>query len=189
MLLALLGVLALPAAVLAADPVDVAGGVTNADATPAAGVEVLVIVEGSDIVTATTTDDAGAFALQVEAEVGDTLEVRATGPTIRTGPDEDGCVTSSTSSGTVTITIEVLPLAPVAVVLDRAISSVICSTTAGPDQATRHPRSEPTPPATDGPGSGAVGGTGWLAVLAGLACISAAALVATGRRRRVTRRG
>jgi hypothetical protein len=181
-LCALSGLLALPAVALAAGPVAVSGAVTGADTSPAAGVEVTVMVDGSDTVQATTTDGTGSFAVEVTAEVGDTLEIRATGPTVRTGPDEDGCTTSTTPSGRVTLAIEALPLDPVAVVMDTVIEDRVCAATATPGQPTTRPHPRPTPPPTDGIDRPAGRHRGWLAIVAGLACLSSGLLLAARRR-------
>ena len=165
----------LPATATAADPVVVAGVVTAAGGVPAAGVEVVVVVAGTDLVRATTTDAAGAFSVEVEAAVGDTIDIRATGPTVSGEPDEAGCVTSRTPIGGAGVTIESLPLDPVAVELDQAIESQVCSATATPDRPSSTHRSNPTPPATDraSDGDGATpAGRPFLAV-AGLAFVLA----------------
>ncbi len=139
----------LPATATAADPVVVAGVVTAASGVPAAGAEVVVVVAGTDLVRATATDAVGAFSVEVEAAVGDTIDIRATGPTVSGEPDEAGCVTSRTPIGAAGVTIESLPLDPVAVELDKAIESLVCSATATPDRPSSTHRSNPTPPATD----------------------------------------
>ena len=48
------------------------------------------MVAGTDLVRATTSDAAGAFSVEVEAAVGDTIDIRATGPTVPGEPDEAG---------------------------------------------------------------------------------------------------
>jgi hypothetical protein len=179
----LFGLLTLPAVALAADPVRVPGAVTGADGSPVAGVEVLVMVRGSDTAQSTTTDDAGSFELAVAAGVGDTLEIRATGATVRTGPDQDGCTTSTTPTGRATVTIEALPLDPVAVVMDAAIVDRVCPATATPAQPTRRPHARPTPPPTDAVGGPVVEDGGWVAIVAGLACLSAGLATAALNRR------
>ncbi len=167
----------LPATSLAADPVAVAGVVTESG-VPAPGVEVVVMVAGTDLVRATTTDPAGAFSVDVEATVGDTIDIRATGPTVSGEPDEAGCVTSRTPIGDAGVAIESLPLGPVAVELDQAIESQVCSATATPeppDRPDRTHRPNPTPPATDGAadGTGATPAGRPFLVVAGLAFVLA----------------
>jgi hypothetical protein len=177
---ALCALLALPATASAAELVDVTGTVVSQDTTPAAGVEVLVRVVGSDIVQPVTTGDDGSFAVQVLAAVGDTLEVRATGATVRTGPDEEGCTRSSTPFGAVSVTIEELPLEPIGVLLDELLVDEVCAATATPGH-----QGGVTPPPTDaltGPAGG--GGPGWLAVVTLLALVSSCTLLATPRRAR-----
>ena len=113
--------------------------------------------------------------VEVEAAVGDTIDIRATGPTVSGEPDEAGCVTSRTPIGGAGVTIESLPLDPVAVGLDHAIESRVCSATATPDRPRRTHRPAPTPPATDraSDGDGATpAGRPFLAV-AGLAFVLA----------------
>ena len=66
------------------------GGRVRPDGVPAAGVEVVVVVAGTDLVRATTTDAAGAFSVEVEAAVGDTIDIRATGPTVSGGARRGG---------------------------------------------------------------------------------------------------
>ena len=67
-------VLVLPATALAAT-FDVGGTVTNTDGSPAAGAEITILVQGTDQIVATTTDENGAWTLQVDAEPGAVLEV------------------------------------------------------------------------------------------------------------------
>ena len=184
--LALAGLVAIvvPAVLLAADPAVVAGTVSVVDGSPAPGVEVLVVVAGTDTARSTTTDADGAYAVQVEAAVGDVLEIRATGPTQTGEPDEDGCVTSRTPTGRVSLTIEALPLEPVPVVLDGTIESRVCAATAAPDAPHRTPRPDPTPPATDGPGGGSSrDGNVLLALGAMLVSAGGALFVVRGRAR------
>src|SRR5690349_16275383 len=95
-------VLVLPATALAATT-DVGGTVTAAGA-PAVGAEVTVLVQGTDQILSTTTDESGAWTLQLDVEPGAVLEVNGTGQTTTTDPDKDGCVTSSTPSGQVEVT-------------------------------------------------------------------------------------
>lgn len=152
--LAALVVLLAPASpVEAAELVDVAGTVHNADGSAAAGVEVLVGVAGSDVVQPLTTDANGAFATQVEASVGDTIDLRATGATVRTGPDAEGCTRSTTPTGRASLVIEALPVPPATVTLDILIESETCA-------ATGKPEPDPTPPPTDARAGGAPGPAG-----------------------------
>ena len=134
----------------AADPVVVAGVVSDTDGAPAAGVEVVVVVAGTDLVRATTTDAAGAFSVEVEAAVGDTIDIRATGPTSRASPTRRAASPAETPIGGAGVTIESLPLDPVAVGLDHAIESRVCSATAAPDAAAPDPSARPDA-AGDGP--------------------------------------
>ena len=153
----------------------VAGVVSDPDGVPAAGVEVVVVVAGTDLVRATTTDAAGAFSVEVEAAVGDMIDIRATGPTVSGEPDEAGCVTSRTPIGGCRCHDRVAAARPVAVELDHAIESRVCSATAAPDRPRRTHRPDPTPPATDraADGDGATpAGRPFLAV-AGLAFVLA----------------
>ena len=170
--------LALPAGTLGADSVTVAGSVVI-DRQPAAGATVVVTVTGTDIVVATATDEQGAFRVDLEAGVGDELVIVATGRTIRTGPDAQGCVHSETPTGRVTTTIEALPPDPVSVSLDQVISSTVCSATATP-----RPTARVTPPATDASGSGpGTAGAGLLLVLGILALTAGGTLALAPRRR------
>ncbi len=163
----------------AAELVDVAGTVRTPDGAAVAGVEVLVSVAGSDIVTPATTDEGGAYAVQVEAGIGDTLEVRATGATVRTGPDADGCTQSRTPTGRAFVVIEALPPSPVDVVLDGLIEDETCA-------ATGKPTPDPTPPSTDAvaavrPAGVDAGAMSWL--LVGSAWLTAVGAIAAVRRR------
>ena len=141
-----LALAAVPGLASAAGLVDVAGIVHHADATPAAGVEVLVGVAGTDLVQPATTDADGAFAVQLEAAPGDTIELRATGPTTRSEPDEEGCVHATTLTGRASFVLGEGTPEPVAVVLDTLLESTVCTTTAAPE-----PTPRVTPPATDRP--------------------------------------
>lgn len=164
----LLALLVLPESASAADLVDVSGTVRQRDNTPAVGVQVLVGVSGSDVVHPATSGADGSFDVQIEAQVGDVIEVRATGATVRTGPDERGCVHAATPTGRTTFTIEALPLEPVVVVLDSVIDDTVCSSTATPART-----AGPTPPATDTSGAQQrSGGTGWLISVCALSAIS-----------------
>ena len=79
--------------------IDVGGTVTNTDGAPAAGAEVTILVQGTDQILSTTTDESGAWALQLDAEPGAVLEVNGTGQTTTSEPDADGCITTTTLSG------------------------------------------------------------------------------------------
>jgi hypothetical protein len=186
-------VVALPASVLGAT-VDVAGTVSAPDGVSVAGVEVAVLVQGTDQVIATTTDEAGAWALQVDAEPGAVLEVKATGAQAQSEPGEDGCVTLTTPIGRIEVTIEELPLAAVEVPLDGVITDETC-----PEPPTPKPVDTPeptppftggaaarTPPSTDAPGAdgpGAVGSA--FLVVAGVLAMVVGGSVAIARRRTV----
>ena len=178
-------VLALPASVLAAT-VDVTGTVTAPDGVSVAGVEVSVLEPGTDQIIATTTDETGAWALQVEAEPGAVLTFDAKGAQTRSEPDEDGCVTLTTPTGRVEVTVTELPLAPIEVPLDGAITGEVCSATATPD-ATAKPdkvtKPDTTPPSTDALGVAGPGatGSGMLVVVGLLALASGASLVLARR--------
>lgn len=165
-------VLAFPGSALAAT-VDVAGTVTALGGAPAAGVEVVVLVEGTDQIVSATTDAQGAWAAQVDADTGAVLEISATGPTTRSEPDERGCVTLTTPTGRVTVTIESLPLAAIEVPLDGEITGQVCSATATPDPGV-------TPPPTDAAGGNPTSpgsGTGLaILLLAGVSSLVLAAM-------------
>ena len=170
---ALVSLLAMPSAALAADPVSVSGTVVR-DGAPVTGVQVVVSVTGSDQIVAATTDEAGAFAVQVEAEVGSEVRIDATGQTSRSEPDAQGCVRIETPAGELTFTIEALPLAALEVPLDDELTGVVCAPTATPGV---------TPPSTDVPANGAArpSGTGLLLVL-GVLAILAGGMIALARR-------
>jgi hypothetical protein len=175
---ALVALLALPGVASAAELVDVTGRVRNADTTPAPGVEVLVGVAGTDIFQPVTTDADGAFAAQVEASPGDTIEIRATGATVRSEPDEEGCVHATTPTGRASVVLGEGAPEPVDVVLDTILESTVCTTT-----ASREPTPRVTPPATDRLTAGASGAeTGLAAALAVLGSLVAAGWIATRRR-------
>ena len=162
---ALTTLLALPSGALAADPVTVSGTVVHAGA-PVTGVQVVVSVTGSDQIASATTDEQGAFSVQVDAQVGSQLRIDATGQTSRSDPDAQNCVHLETPTGTLTTTIEALPLDPVQVAMDDVLTGTVC----GPTQAPHI-----TPPSTDvaprpsegTPGSGLLVVLGVLAVVAG----------------------
>lgn len=179
LLVALVVALLVPSAVLAAEPVPVTGTVVR-DGQPVVGVEVVVTVTGSDIIAPATTDEAGAFGVDIEAGVGSELRIFATGRTTRTGPDQRGCVRSETPIGELTTVIEALPPAPLTVELDTVLSSEVCSATGTPSDAT--PRV--TPPSTDGLRAGSPGsaGNGLALVLGLLALAGAGSLLAVRRR-------
>jgi hypothetical protein len=180
----------LPATATAADRVVVAGVVTGPGGVPAANVEVVAVVAGTDLVRAATTDAAGAFSVEVEAAVGDTIDIRATGPTVSGEPDEAGCVTSRTLIGGAGITIESLPLDTIAIELDQAIESRVCSATATPDRPHGTHRPDPTPPATDAAaeGSGATPAGRPFLLVAGLAFLLAGIAMVVAWRSRSARR-
>ena len=171
--LAAAALLALPAAASAASTIDLTGIVTR-DGAPVAGVAVTALLDGTDMIVAATTDETGAFALQLEGDIGGVVQVRATGPTITLPPDDDGCVRSETPTGKVTVTIEALPVPPVAVSLDTVLVSSVCSATASPEPAATLPPTDATRPGQGGrgaaPGSmlGVLGLLGLIAALAGL---------------------
>ncbi|OGO59570.1 MAG: hypothetical protein A2V85_06500 [Chloroflexi bacterium RBG_16_72_14] len=176
--IALVALLALPGVASAAELVDVSGTVRNVDTTPAPGVEVLVGVAGTDIFQPVTTDAAGAFAAQIEAAPGDTIEIRATGATVRSEPDEEGCVHATTPTGRASFVLGEGAPGPVEVVLDTMLESTVCTTTATPE-----PTPRVTPPATDRPGAGASGaGSGLAVALAVLGSLVAAGWLAARRR-------
>ena len=130
---ALAFVLVLPATVLAAT-VDVGGTVTNLDGTPAVGAEIAILIQGSDTIVATTTDEAGAWALQLDAEPGATLEVNGTGVSTASEPDADGCITTTTPSGQTTATIPADgPVPAIDFPLDNLITGTACATATPPD--------------------------------------------------------
>jgi hypothetical protein len=170
----LLVALAAPGAALAADPVTVTGTVMR-DGGPVVGVEVVVTVVGGDVIASTATDEQGAFAVELEAALGDELEVFATGQTSRTGPDSRGCVRSETPVGEARGTVDALPPAPIAVELDRVLTSTVCTATGRPGV---------TPPSTDrvaGRPAGSSGG-GLLLVLGVLALAGGGSLALVRRR-------
>jgi hypothetical protein len=123
----------------------------------------------------TTTDANGAFAVGVDGDVGSVVQVRATGPTVSFPPDEQGCVRSETPTGRVTITIEALPVPPIAVSLDTLLVGRVCGATATPGPAVTLPATDTVGPAAGGrdapTGSlaGLLGVLGAIATLAGMA--------------------
>ena len=173
-------VIALPGTALAA-AVDVTGTVTAADGTtPVPGVEVAILVQGTDEIYATTTDAAGAWTIPLDLEPGDVLEVNATGETTRSEPDGEGCITVATPTAQVEVTVGETALEPVTVVLDGEISSKVCSATATPDTAAP----AVTPPSTDTGATGATASGGGILVVVGLLAlvIALAARFLTPRR-------
>lgn len=181
--LAIALVLVLPATALAAT-YDVSGTVTDKGGAPVAGVEVTILVQGTDIVMAATSDANGAWGLQVDADPGAVLEVNATGPTTRSEPDSKGCVTSTTMSGQTTAELpaEGQPDA-VALVLDNELTGKVCAETGKPDGPV-----EPqiTPPSTDtvGTGAGSSDNRSLLLVAGLLGVIGLSVSMAASRRRR-----
>jgi hypothetical protein len=123
---------------------------------------------------------------RVAAQPGDTIEMRATGPTVRSEPDEEGCVHATTPTGRASFVLGEGAPEPVDLVLDTILESTVCTTTATP----RPPR-QATPPATDAgdAGRGGAAGTGWLGVLAVLAATTALVALAPRRRRAGARAG
>ena len=136
------------------------------DGAPVTGVEVVVSVTGSDQIVAATTDESGAFVVQLEVEAGSEVHVDATGQTSRSEPDAANCVHLETPTGSLTFTIQELPPAAVEVTLDEVLTGLVCGPTATPGLTT---------PSTDGdasaPGTSSGGGTllvlGVLALLTG----------------------
>jgi hypothetical protein len=138
--------LVLPATALAAT-VDVGGTVTNTDGSPAVGAEITILVQGTDAILATTTDENGVWALQLDVEPGAVLEVNGTGQATSTEPDADGCVTSTTPSGQTNATIPAEGTVPaIDFPLDTLLTGTVCATV--------------TPPDTGGNGGGAGNGGG-----------------------------
>jgi hypothetical protein len=125
-------VLVLPATALGATT-DI-GGTVTVDGAPAAGAEVTVLVQGSDQILSTTTDENGAWALQVDVEPGAVLDVDGTGQTTTSEPDKDGCVTSTTPSGHAQVTVPAEgAVPPVDFALDTILSGTVCATATPPD--------------------------------------------------------
>jgi hypothetical protein len=174
-LLLLATLLAMPGVALAADPVTVSGTVVR-DGAPVTGVSVTVTVVGSDVIAAAVTDENGAFAVDVEAAVGDVVQVSATGQTFTSPPDANGCVRTETPTGRASLALEQLPPAPIEVALDQLVTSEACGATHTPLL---------TPPATDAgagtrPTSGAGGG---LLLVLGVLAFAGAGSLAVARRR------
>ncbi len=170
----LVSILALPSAALGADPVTVSGTVVR-DGTPVNAAQVVVHVSGSDQLAATTSDEQGAFSVQVDAEVGSELRIDVTGQTSRTDPDKQNCVKVETPTGELTVTIAALPLDPVEVAMDQVVGGTVCGPTPTPGV---------TPPSTDALPAAVSGGsgTGVLVVLGVLAVLAAGGLALVARR-------
>lgn len=130
--LALVALLALPGTALGLSTVTVTGTVTQ-EGAPVAGVEVTLLVTGSDQIMSGTTDASGAFAIEVEADVDAELQLRATGPTTVSDPDEEGCVHHDTRVGRLTMALDSLEPAPVEIVLDETVADVVCTVVGSPD--------------------------------------------------------
>ncbi len=130
---ALVLVLVLPATALAAT-VDVGGTVTNTDGSPAAGAEISILVRGTDQIFAATTDENGAWALQLDAEPGAILDVQGMGQQTTSEPDAAGCTTTTTPSGQTTATIPAEgPVPPIDFPLDELLTGSVCATVTPPD--------------------------------------------------------
>ena len=126
-------VLVLPATALAAT-FGVGGTVTNTDGTPAAGAEITILVQGTDQILATITDENGAWALEIDAEPGAVLEVNGTGAPTTTEPDADGCTTTTTPSGQVNATIPAEgDVSAIDFPLDNVLTGSVCATATPPD--------------------------------------------------------
>ena len=187
--------LVLPATAFAAT-YDVGGTVTNADGSAAAGAEITVLVQGTDIIVATTTDENGAWTLQLDADPGAVLEVNGTGVAVTSEPDSEGCVTTTTPSGQTNATLPEEGAVPaIDFPLDNLIEGKVCTATQTPPNtggekpdAPAKPKPDTaglTPPSTDtAPVGGArTAGVSTQLVLAALAVLTAVVLVATDRRR------
>jgi len=171
---ALLAIAVVPASALAADPVTVAGTVVR-DGQPVTGVQVVVSVTGGDQIASASTDEQGAFSVQVEAEVGSQLRIEATGQTSRSDPDASNCVHLETPTGTLTTMIEALPLDTLTVPMDDAVTGLVCGPTPTPGI---------TPPSTDvaGPGTRGTQPSSLLLVLGFVSIVAGAALALVRRR-------
>lgn len=143
LVVAVLALLAVPTAAVAAGPVTVSGTVVR-DGAPVTGVQVVVSVTGSDGIASATTDEEGAFAVQVEADAGSQVRIDATGQTSRSDPDSKGCVQLETPTGTLTFMIDAVPPAAVVVPMDDVLTGTVCSPTAAPVVTPNV-----TPPSTD----------------------------------------
>ncbi len=173
----LAALLAAPSGVLAADAVTVTGTVVR-DGAPVTGVAVVVTVTGGDVIASGNTDEGGAFSIDIEAIVGDQVQVSATGQTFRSEPDARGCVHTETPVGRLSTTLEAIPPAPLEVALDQLLTGTVCGATGSP---------RITPPATDAlvgaHGGGSVSGGSLLLVLGVLALAGAGSWVLAARRR------
>ena len=169
----LVSLLALPSGALAADPVVVSGTVLHGG-VPVTGVQVTVTVTGSDQVASATSDENGAFSVQVDAEVGSELRIDAIGQTSRSDPDAKRCVHLETPTGTLTSTIEALPLDPLVVAMDDVLTGTVCGPTDAPHV---------TPPSTDvaPPGPRRSAGAGLLILLGTLALVGGGTLAVARR--------
>jgi len=169
--------LAMPAGVLAADSVTVTGTVVR-DGQPVTSVQVSVTVTGGDTIGQATTDEAGAFSVEVEAAVGSEVVVSAKGQVFTSEPDAKGCVHTEMPAGRLVATLETIPPAPLEVVMDQLVTGTVC--------AAQTIRPQITPPATDSaagvrPGSTPSGGV--VLVLGVLALATTGSLVLANRRR------
>ncbi|MCJ7709286.1 MAG: hypothetical protein MUQ32_00490, partial [Chloroflexi bacterium] len=119
-----------------------------------------------------------------EGDIGGVVQLRATGPTIALPPDEQGCVTSETPTGRATVTVEALPVPPVAISLDSVLTSKVCAATASPEPAVTLPATDTTRPGQGGrntaPGS-------ILAVLGLLGLVATLAVLPVRRRGQPTK--
>ena len=184
--MALALVLVLPATALAAS-YDVSGTVTDAGGAPVAGAEVTLLVQGKDQIVPGTTNPAGTWTIAVDVDPGAVLEVNVTGPEVRSEPDADGCITTTTGSGKAEVTVPAEGLiAPVELTLDTELTGKVCSTTSKPEKpakADKPAKPGTTPPATDAVGQGdAAAANGSLLLVAGLAALIGATLALTATR-------
>lgn len=171
----LVTLLAMPTGVLAVEAVTVTGTVVR-DGLPQTGVRVTVTVTGGDTIAVATTDEAGAFAVELEAGIGSEVTVSAIGQTFTSEPDARGCIHSETPIGRLTATIDSIPPAPLMVPLDQLRTSTVCAATATP---------RITPPSTDGlvaPRPGSASGGGLLLVLGALLLAGGGSLALARRR-------
>jgi hypothetical protein len=173
--LVLLGLL--PATVLADGP-DVSGTVTATDGSPVAGSTIRVWATSGDMVWLATADETGAWSVTAGIQVGEQLQISAVGPEARTSPDPSGCITTTSMTGAVDVTVDAVPLAPLAVVLDSPVTGTVC------DARTVNPDPLRTPPATDAVAPTPSGGGDALPLLIALGMVSAAAVAVAPRRAR-----